>query len=321
VVDGLFLLPLVLPPVVTGFALLVLLGRNGPVGRFLESAFGVRVVFTIHAAILAAAVVAFPLMYQSAKAAFQSVDPRLEDAARTLGAGEARVFLAVTLPLAWPGVVAGMALAFARSLGEFGATAMVAGNIPGETTTVPLAIYFLADAGELRTAGLERPDAGEIRLGGRVLVSREARVWVPPRERRCGLVFQDSALFPHLTVAGNVLFGARTADARARLPRLLESFHVTHLSARYPSELSGGETQRVALARALMAEPEALLLDEPFSSLDEDARRIAQDEVLAAHGEWRIPFVFVTHDRAEAERVGDRILFLRDGKQVGEERR
>jgi molybdate transport system permease protein len=154
VVDGLFLLPLVLPPVVTGFALLVLLGRNGPVGRFLESAFGVRVVFTIHAAILAAAVVAFPLMYQSAKAAFQSVDPRLEDAARTLGAGEARVFLAVTLPLAWPGVVAGMALAFARSLGEFGATAMVAGNIPGETTTVPLAIYFLADAGELRTAGL-----------------------------------------------------------------------------------------------------------------------------------------------------------------------
>lgn len=154
VVDGLFLLPLVLPPVVTGFALLLLLGRNGPVGRFLEAAFGVRIVFTIHAAILAAAVVAFPLMYQSAKAAFQSVDPRLEDAARTLGAGEARVFFAVTLPLAWPGVIGGMALAFARSLGEFGATAMVAGNIPGETTTVPLAIYSLADAGELRAAGI-----------------------------------------------------------------------------------------------------------------------------------------------------------------------
>ena len=154
VVDGLLVLPLVLPPVVTGFLLLVLLGRNGPVGRFLDAAFGIRLLFTLHAAVLAAVVVAFPLMYQSAKAAFQSVDTRLEDAARTLGAGEARVFLTVTLPLAWPGLVAGMVLSFARSLGEFGATVMVAGNIPGETTTVPLAIFFLADAGDLRAAGL-----------------------------------------------------------------------------------------------------------------------------------------------------------------------
>ena len=154
VVDGLLVLPLVLPPVVTGFLLLVLLGRNGPVGRFLEGAFGVRLLFTLHAAVLAAVVVAFPLMYQSAKAAFQSVDTRLEDAALTLGAGEARVFLTVTLPLAWPGLVAGTVLSFARSLGEFGATVMVAGNIPGETTTVPLAIFFLADAGELRAAGI-----------------------------------------------------------------------------------------------------------------------------------------------------------------------
>jgi molybdate transport system permease protein len=152
VLDGLFLLPLVLPPVVTGFALLVLLGRNGPLGRPLE-AIGVRVVFTAWAAVIAAATVAFPLMYQSAKAAFQAVDPRLEDAARTLGAGEWRVFLRVTLPLAWPGLVAGTVLSFARALGEFGATAMVAGNIPGQTTTVPLAIYFLADSGDLRTAG------------------------------------------------------------------------------------------------------------------------------------------------------------------------
>jgi molybdate transport system permease protein len=154
VVDGLLVLPLVLPPVVTGFLLLVLLGRNGPVGRFLEGAFGVRLLFTLHAAVLAAVVVAFPLMYQSAKAAFQSVDTRLEDAARTLGAGETRVFLTVTLPLAWPGLVAGTVLSFARSLGEFGATVMVAGNIPGETTTVPLAIFFLADAGDLRAAGI-----------------------------------------------------------------------------------------------------------------------------------------------------------------------
>lgn len=154
VLDGLLVLPLVLPPVVTGFLLLVLLGRGGPVGSVLERAFGVRLLFTVHAAVLAAVVVAFPLMYQSAKAAFQGVDRRLEDAARTLGAGEGRVFLTVTLPLAWPGLAAGVVLAFARSLGEFGATVMIAGNIPGETTTVPLAIFFLADAGEMRTAGV-----------------------------------------------------------------------------------------------------------------------------------------------------------------------
>lgn len=154
VIDGVLVLPLVLPPVVTGFLLLVLLGRYGPIGRFLENAFGIRLLFTVHAAVIAAAVVAFPLMYQSAKAAFQGVDTKLEDAARTLGAGEARVFLTVTLPLAWPGLVAGTVLSFARALGEFGATVMVAGNIPGHTTTVPLAIFFLADAGDLRAAGL-----------------------------------------------------------------------------------------------------------------------------------------------------------------------
>ncbi|MBB4638329.1 molybdate ABC transporter permease subunit [Longimicrobium terrae] len=153
-VDGLLILPLVLPPVVTGYVLLILLARTGPVGRVLDRAFGIRLVFTLEAAVIAAAVVSFPLMYQSAKAAFAGVDRRLEDAARTLGAGEGRVLLRVTVPLAWPGLVAGMVLAFARALGEFGATAMVAGNIPGVTATVPLAIYALADAGELRQAGM-----------------------------------------------------------------------------------------------------------------------------------------------------------------------
>jgi molybdate transport system permease protein len=153
VVDGLLMLPLVLPPVVTGWALLALLGRNGVFGGWMERVLGIRLLFTVHAAVIAAVVVSFPLMYMGPKAAFQAVDTRLEDAARTLGAGEARVFARVTLPLAWPGLIAGTTLAFARSLGEFGATVMVAGNIPGRTTTVPLAIYFLADAGEMRAAG------------------------------------------------------------------------------------------------------------------------------------------------------------------------
>ncbi len=154
VIDGLLTLPLVLPPVVTGFLLLVLVGRNGPIGRFLQVTFDTQILFTATAAVMASAVVSFPLMYQSARAAFLAIDRGLEDAARTLGAREVRVFLTVTLPLAWPGLVAGIVLAFARALGEFGATAMVAGNIPGRTTTVPLAIYFLAEAGDLRTAGL-----------------------------------------------------------------------------------------------------------------------------------------------------------------------
>ncbi len=184
-----------------------------------------------------------------------------------------------------------------------------------------LVLFGPSGAGKTMTlrlvAGLERPDAGEVVLNGRTLVSRERRVWVPPRGRRCGFVFQDSALFPHLDVTRNVLFGARTdgEEARERLERLLGRFRIGHLARRYPSELSGGEVQRVALARALMADPDVLLLDEPFTSLDLETRRAVQDEVVAAHGTWRIPFVFVTHDREEAERLGDRMVFLRDGKQ------
>ena len=152
--EAIFSLPLVLPPVVTGFLLLVLIGKQGPVGRLLERLFQVQLIFTPYAAVLAGTVVAFPLMYQSVKAAFQSIDLKLEDAARTLGASESRVFLTVTLPLAWPGVVAGIVLSFARALGEFGATIMVAGNIPGKTQTLPLAIYFAAESNDMTLAGL-----------------------------------------------------------------------------------------------------------------------------------------------------------------------
>jgi molybdate transport system permease protein len=152
--EAIFSLPLVMPPVVTGFILLVLIGKQGPMGRLLERLFQVQLIFTPYAAVLAGTVVAFPLMYQSVKAAFQSIDPKLEDAARTLGASEWRVFLSVTLPLAWPGVVAGVVLSFARALGEFGATIMVAGNIPGKTQTLPLAIYFAAESNDMTLAGL-----------------------------------------------------------------------------------------------------------------------------------------------------------------------
>lgn len=150
-IEAAITLPLVLPPSVIGYGLLMLIGKNGLLGSLL-SQMGIHVLFTWWAAVLASTVVALPLMYQSARAAFESVDVNLEKAARTLGAGEVRVFFTITLPLAWPGLMAGLVLSFARALGEFGATLMVAGNIPGQTQTIPLAIYFAVDAGDNVTA-------------------------------------------------------------------------------------------------------------------------------------------------------------------------
>ncbi len=144
-VEAVVNLPLVLPPVVTGYVLLVLLAPRGPIGAVLQGWLGVKIVFTWWGAALASMVMGFPLMVRAIRLAFQAVDPRLEMAARTLGAGGAATFFTVSLPLARRGVTAGWILAFARSLGEFGATIMVAGNIEGQTRTIPLAVYTLAN--------------------------------------------------------------------------------------------------------------------------------------------------------------------------------
>jgi len=151
VLESIITLPLVLPPSVIGYGLLVVIGKNGLIGKILSS-IGLTIIFTWWAAVLAATVVAFPLMYQSVKAAFKSVDMNYEKAARTLGASEIRIFLTISLPLAWPGIIAGLFMSFARALGEFGATLMVAGNIPGQTQTIPLAIYFSVESGDSVTA-------------------------------------------------------------------------------------------------------------------------------------------------------------------------
>jgi molybdate ABC transporter permease protein len=151
VLDGVFLLPLVLPPTVVGFLLLLMLGRASPFGEFLYQ-MGLRLVFSWNAAVIAAAVTTFPLMYMTARAALEQVDAPLVEAARTLGAGEGRIFREILLPLAWPGLAAGMMLTFARSLGDFGATLILAGNIPGKTQTLPLAIFFAVEAGDTQEA-------------------------------------------------------------------------------------------------------------------------------------------------------------------------
>ena len=150
--DALLTLPMVMPPTVLGYYMLVLIGTQGPIGAWLLQHFGIRLIFTWQAAVIAATVVSFPLVFKSARAAFETVDPQLEDAARLLGIGEAAVFFRVSLPLAWRGVLAGLLLSFARALGEFGATLMVAGSIPGKTQTLSIAVYEAVQAGQDDTA-------------------------------------------------------------------------------------------------------------------------------------------------------------------------
>jgi molybdate transport system permease protein len=152
-IAGILVLPLVLPPTVLGYYLLQLLGRRSILGFWLEHTLGVTLVFHWSGAVLASAVAAFPLFLLPARGAFEAIDPELEDVARLLGRGETSVFLAVTLPLAWRGLAAGVVLAFARALGDFGATLMVAGNIPGLTQTASLAIYDAVQVNDSARAG------------------------------------------------------------------------------------------------------------------------------------------------------------------------
>jgi molybdate transport system permease protein len=148
VMDAALTLPMVLPPTVLGYYLLVLIGSQGPLGAWLLEHWGIRLIFTWQAAVIAASVVAFPLVYKAARAAFEAIDPQLEDAARTLGMGEVAVFCRITLPMAWRGVLSGLMLCFARAMGEFGATLMVAGSIAGQTQTLSIAVYEAVQAGQ-----------------------------------------------------------------------------------------------------------------------------------------------------------------------------
>jgi molybdate transport system permease protein len=454
--DGIFVLPLVLPPTVVGLGLLLLFGVHGPMGKLLQLC-GASVVFTWTATVIAAVVVSFPLMYMAARGAFEQVEANIENAARTLGASEWRVFRSVTLPLAWPGVAAGLILAFARALGEFGATLMLAGYIPGRTGTIPMAIYFAVEAGDMNQAlilvlivlavsfgslaalafwkgraaesrfgirgsgfeveadncssghgcrrngaasdsaavreaseptgwsscrrngaasncaasnsgkggrtgpelevairksypefsldvafavnqeilaivgpsgsgktmtllciaGLIRPDAGYIRLNGRALWDAATGLHLPPQQRKVGFVFQNYALFPHLTVSDNIALGIRhlpRPEIEERVYLLLDRMHIRGLGHRYPGQLSGGQQQRVAVARALAPEPEVLLMDEPFAALDAQVRARLEDELLALQDFYRGTVLFVTHDLAEGYKLSSRIAVYESGR-------
>lgn len=419
-VDGLLTLPLVLPPTVVGFFLLLIFGRRSWIGQALEH-LGITIVFSWPATVIAATVVAFPLMYRTALGAFEQVNPTLLQAARTLGAGEWRVFRRVLLPLAAPGVIAGTVLAFARALGEFGATLMLAGNIPGRTQTMPIAIFSAAESGDMNTAmvwvalivilslaiirllnyerknrprladevantvefpsspkllittesgttqrgallvkvsrhlenftldvslesgagavgllgpsgagksmtlrmiaGVSTPERGRIILNGRTLFDSETGTNLPTAERKVGMVFQDYALFPHLTVSENVSFGINDLPAgerRARVEQLLSSIHISELADRFPREISGGQRQRVAIARCMAMQPDALLLDEPFAALDPHLRRQTEEQLREILADFHGPVVFVTHGMEEAFRFCTDLLVLNHGSVIAQ---
>ncbi|WP_300409723.1 molybdate ABC transporter permease subunit [Lagierella sp.] len=153
-IEVLLTLPMTLPPTIVGYLLLLVFGRKGPIGSVLNNVFGINIIFTWIAGCVAAVVVSLPLMYQSIKSSFMSIDPIYEKAARTLGKNEWEIFFKITLPLALPGIISGVVLSFSRAIGEFGATLMIAGNIPGKTETIPLAIYYAVESNNRPKANL-----------------------------------------------------------------------------------------------------------------------------------------------------------------------
>lgn len=437
--DGILTLPLVLPPTVVGFILLLALGKNSPLGQLL-AAMGLPVIFTWPAIVIAATVVAFPLIYKTVLSAFEQIDQTLVSTARTLGATEWRIFWQILLPLAWPGILAGLVLAFARALGEFGATLMVGGSIPGVTQTMPIAIFFAAEAGRMETAlvwvllmmalsllviaglsrrpgqitmtgfpshltlplfnrvffgvgkrhlfavappnwgppvpiaftparplvkdpilqvkienqipgfdlnirfrtgreplgllgasgsgksmtlrciaGLETPSQGRIVLNDRVLFDARQGINIPSRDRKVGLVFQNYALFPHLTAAQNIAFGMALTAKSARITAVydyLEQMGLSGLGDRYPHQLSGGQQQRVALARALAIQPEILLLDEPLSALDTYLRSQIERLLIDILSRYWGVSLFITHKLEEAYRVCPDLIVLAHGRML-----
>ena len=169
-------------------------------------------------------------------------------------------------------------------------------------------------------AGLDHPNDG-------LIVSNERKFFqagekpMPARDRQIGYLFQDYALFPHMTVEKNIWFGVKKnqrKESKETIQQLLQVLGIEHLLQKYPHQVSGGEKQRVGLARALAARPSVLLLDEPLSALDKETRKQCQDELLRLHDIWKIPFIIVTHDLDEAERLGDRIIYLHEGQVVDE---
>ena len=392
ILDGLFTLPLVLPPTVAGFFLLYIFGMRRPIGKFLIEYFAVKIAFSWGATVLAAVVISFPLMYRSARGAFEQVNPDVLSAGRTLGMSEWNIFWKVQMPIAWPGVISGAVLAFARGLGEFGATAMIAGNIRGKTRTLPLAVYSAVASGKMDDAGqyvvilvgisfivvvcmnyflwkrkarimalsvhikkklkdfelavdfdmdegivgflgssgcgksmtlkciagIETPDEGRIVLDDEVLFDKKSGINLSPQKRKVGYLFQNYALFPHMTVKQNIEAGLAASgkskqEKKEIVERLLEQFHIKELENSYPVRISGGQQQRAALARMMAAEPKFLLLDEPFSALDAYLKEKLMQEMMTYLNQFKKGVIMVSHSRDEVYQMCSDTVIMHQG--------
>lgn len=161
--------------------------------------------------------------------------------------------------------------------------------------------------------GILRPDSGYIELGGNRFFDSGTSIDLPIQNRRVGFVFQDYALFPHFTAQQNVAYGVRNGDGMAKALEMLEAFHIPHTRSRRPHEMSGGEQQRAALARALASDPSIVLLDEPLSAVDVETRSKLLDEIESAQERSKVPFIYVTHNEAEAERLSDSRVYFENG--------
>ena len=191
-----------------------------------------------------------------------------------------------------------------------GITALLGASGSGKTTTLRL------------IAGILRPDEGLITAGAQVYFDSSRKIYLPIQARRVGFVFQDYALFPHLTAEGNIAYGVRDENKKAKFEKaaeMLALFHIEHVRRRFPREMSGGEQQRVALARALASDPAVVLLDEPLSAVDVETRVRLLDEIEDAQLKSGVPFLYVTHNHAEAERLGKHRIMLSRGRVVREE--
>lgn len=420
IIDALLTLPLVLPPTVLGFLLLLIFSQNTVIGKML-AALGITIVFHWWGGVVTGTLVAFPLVYKIVFGAFKQVEIDLINTAQTLGANQSKILFQILLPLTFPSLLASIVLSFARVLGEFGATFMLIGNIPGQTQTMAMAIFLEASAGNMDRAliwviimvfialgililinyyssssisevnqwgkwvgnwlinhqtyqpqieqkgdkklvfhinkklanfslniegeiqqqkvsflgasgegksmtlkciaGIEIPDGGQIILNGKTLFDAQQKINIPAHQRKIGIVPQNYALFPHLTVTENIAFGLQNISFLERSKRIeyyLNLVELLSLQDYYPYQLSGGQKQRVALARALAIQPSVLLLDEPLSALDTYLRSHLEHLLIKTLASYDGITIFVTHKLEEAYRLCDRLMVLSEGKIVAD---
>jgi molybdate transport system ATP-binding protein len=366
--EALVTMPLVLPPSVLGFYLLIAFSPRYAFGHWLETVFDIRLAFSFEGLVVASVIFSLPFLVHPVQSGFQSLPPSLTEAAYILGKSRLTTLLRVLLPNIRPALLAGGVISFAHTIGEFGGSAQLPGRPFLRRRAVRLQLRRAADgichqqeplegemielraqqplhtadgdllldvdirieAGEFVTlfgpsgagkttllrilAGLLKPAAGRVAAFGDLWFDGEKGIDMPPQQRRVGFVFQDYALFPNMTVRGNLEFALDNKSDRRRVDELLDMTGLVELQHRRPDTLSGGQKQRVALVRALVRRPRLLLLDEPLSALDSETRLRLQDDILQLQRAFGTTTMIVSHDLPEVFKLSSRVLVVEHGR-------